>query len=93
MVLFAPGALLMLGGAVAPGALVPVHAAWMRMALVISRFTTPVFMGLVFFVIITPVGVVLRLLGRDPLTPPRAGDSLWVERPPSARRSDLRRQF
>ena len=93
LILGVVAAALLLGGAVAPALMIPVQTMWMRMATTLSRFTAPVFMGLVFFVIITPVGVVLRLLGRDPLSPRRRGTTFWVERPPSARRSDLRRQF
>jgi hypothetical protein len=88
------GALLGLAGLIAPGALGPVHRAWMGFALVLSRVTTPIFMGVVFFLVITPTALVMRLLGRDPLARAEAEGGLWVRRPEGpGRRSDLERQF
>ena len=40
-----------------------------------------------------PGSLAMRLVGRRPLARPRNAVTYWVERPPSARRSDLRRQF
>jgi hypothetical protein len=82
-----------LAALVAPAGLLPVRAGWMRFALVLSRVTTPVVMGALYFLVITPVGLLLRAAGRNPLTRSGSGSTLWVERAPSARRSDLRRQF
>jgi Saxitoxin biosynthesis operon protein SxtJ len=92
-VLWVIGGALVGAGLLLPGSLGPVYRAWMRLALVLSRVTTPVFMGLIYFGLFTPVGLVRRWLGRDALhRPPR--DSFWVDRPPGpGRRSDLQRQF
>jgi len=50
-------------------------------------------MGLIYFILFTPFGVVRRLLGKNALVRP-PGSSFWVERSPDAgRRSDLQRQF
>lgn len=51
---------LTVAGVVMPTALGPIQRAWMGFALVLSRITTPIFMGLVFFLVITPIGVGLR---------------------------------
>src|SRR6266853_1258918 len=40
------------------------HWPW-AVALLLSRITTPVIMSLVFFVIITPIALIMRLMGRD----------------------------
>ena len=45
---------LVVGGALAPGRLGPVYAAWMALALAISKITTPVFMGIMFFLVSPP---------------------------------------
>ena len=87
------GAALLVAGAAAPGRLGPVYRAWMRMAHALSRVTTPVFMAVVYFGLLTPLALVLRLLGRRPLPPPPAGATAWVDRPPGARRGDMHRQF
>lgn len=86
------GALLVLAGLVIPGRLGPVHRAWMGLAHAISKVTTPVFMGLLYFMVLTPAGILRRTLGRNPLVRP-AGPSYWIARDAAHRRSDLERQF
>ncbi len=49
-------------GLIAPMSLQPVYRVWMRFGLLLSRFTTPLIMGLVFFLVITPFGLVHRLV-------------------------------
>ena len=91
--LAALGAALVAGGLVAPARLGPVHRAWMAFALAISGVTTPVFMGIVYFGVLTPIALTMRLVGRRPLVRRPGAPTYWVERPAGARRSDLRRQF
>ena len=75
---------------VAPSLLGPVHRVWMQVADALGWFNTRVLLGLVYFLVMTPTGIVMRLLGRDPLDR-RLGDrsSYWVARtrPPDARAS------
>lgn len=52
---------------VAPDSLRPVYWGWMRLGLLISRVTTPIVMGAAFYLVVTPVGLVRRLLGKDSL--------------------------
>jgi hypothetical protein len=54
-------------GLVAPMSLRPVYQGWMRFGLFMSRFTTPLIMGLVFFLVITPTALIMKLLGKDPM--------------------------
>jgi len=63
----------------------------MGVAMVISRVTTPVFMAIVYFLLIMPTGIVMRALGRNPLTKGRNKESYWVSRTRTG--SDLKRQF
>ena len=51
----------------APGTLAPVYRAWMKFGLLIGRVTTPLILGVVFFFVIMPMGLVMRLAGRDPM--------------------------
>lgn len=51
----------------APLTLRPLYRNWMRLATVLSRITTPILLGSVFFLVITPMALVMRLLGRDPM--------------------------
>jgi len=83
--------LLVLAGTIAPARLGPVYRAWMRLAELISRVTTPVFMGVLYFLVIMPVGVVRRRFGKNPLVHAPASDSYWIPR--TQPKSDLKRQF
>jgi DMSO reductase anchor subunit len=86
-------ALLILGGLIAPAQLGPVYRAWMALAHFISRFTTPVVTGVLYFVVLTPVGLLMRAFGKDPLGVPKGATTLWRERKAEARQGDMRHQF
>ena len=87
-----PGAMLVLGGLLVPGSLGPVHRAWMGLAIVMSKVTTPLFLGLVYFFVFTPIGKLRRALGHKAMEHELNGGGFWVVRG-EPRRSDLRRQF
>lgn len=54
-------------GLLLPSTLRPVYQIWMRFGILMSRITTPLIMGLVFYIVITPVGVLRRVFGTDPM--------------------------
>lgn len=83
---------LIVAAVVAPTRLGPVERAWMGMALAISKVTTPVFMSVVYFVVMTPVGLLRRAVSRNPLERDRARSSYWARHEPREPES-LRRQF
>ena len=86
------GALLMVAGLALPARLGPVFRAWMGLAHAISKVTTPIFMGIVFFLVMTPIGLLMRLFGKRPLMHRERDGSYWVA-PASGGRSDMERQF
>lgn len=51
----------------APTTLRAVYRGWMRVGLAISKITTPLILGIVFFLMIMPVGLLMRLFRWDPL--------------------------
>jgi hypothetical protein len=59
------GGLLVAMGLVAPGTLRPAHRGWMLFGHVMSRITTPIILGVLFYGAVLPTGLVRRLLGRD----------------------------
>ena len=78
----AAGGTLLLLAAVAPGLLAAPHRAWLAFAKVLGRVNSAVFLFLTFFLVLTPLALVLRLLGRDELR--RRGPapaSTWVPYP------------
>jgi hypothetical protein len=83
------GPVLVLLGLVFPKALVLPNKAWMAFAEVLSFVTTRIILAFVFFAIVTPIGVVKRLFGWDPLCRrAAASDSYW--KPYSERQGDPR---
>lgn len=54
-------------GLVVPMALRPVYKWWMKFGLLMSKVTTPIIMGAVFYIVLTPMGLVMRLAGKDPM--------------------------
>jgi hypothetical protein len=89
----AAGALLILAGLAVPARLGSVYHGWMGFAALISRITTPVLMGIIYFGLFVPSGILMRLLGRNPLRRQPENDSYLVTRPSDARQSDIKRQF
>jgi len=88
------GAGLLVAGLTVPTRLGPLFRAWMGLAHAMSRVTTPLVMGFLYFVVLTPVGLLMRLFGRRPLERSRALASGWIERAPDTRqRADMARQF
>jgi hypothetical protein len=86
----AVGAILWVAGLLVPSWLGGLHRAWMGLAHAISRVTTPVFLGVVYFAVMMPIGIVMRAVGRNPIRHhPREG-SYWA-RPDG--RGNLTNQF
>ena len=83
------GLLLRFLGALWPRSLVVPTKAWMLLAEGLSFVTTRIILAVVFFFIVTPIGVVKRLFGWDPLSRRSAGsESYWM--PYSERQRDPR---
>ncbi len=54
-------------GLVLPRALMPIEWVWMKVAHVLGFVMTRLLLTLTFYLVITPTGLVMRLLGKDPL--------------------------
>ena len=69
---------------IAPALLAPLNRLWMRLALLLHKIVSPVVLGIMFFLVITPMGLVMRLVGKDPLRLRwDAGvNSYWIDRIP-----------
>ena len=88
------GALLLLGaGLLIPGRLGPVQRGWMAFGLAISKVTTPVVMGILYYAVLTPTGAIRRTFGASPLRTPPGFKSAWSVRDADKRRGDLTRPF
>lgn len=87
------GAALSLAGLAIPTRLGPVYRGWMRLALAISKVTTPILMGAIYFLVLTPAGLLARLVGHRPVSSPRGVPTYWRARPEGERRGAMDHQF
>lgn len=83
--LLAVGSILILLGLVFPRALSGLNRAWMKLGILLSKIVTPIVMGLIFFTTVMPIGLLMRLFGKDPLRIKRAPEAktYWLERTPA----------
>ena len=65
--LWAAGCVLIVIGMFRPAALRPVHSLWMRLGHGLGWINTRIILGVFFFCILMPAGIVMRLSGWDPL--------------------------
>jgi Saxitoxin biosynthesis operon protein SxtJ len=79
-----------------PRLLRPLNIAWMWFGALLNMIVSPVIMGLIFFLVFTPVSLFFRLTGRDALNRrfDRGMTSYWLNRtPPGPDGASLPRQF
>ena len=61
--------------------LTPLNRLWMKFGYALGAVIAPVVMGVIFFVVITPIGLIMRLLGKDLLMRKYSNrTSYWIER-------------
>ena len=79
-----------------PRALAPLNVLWLKFGLLLHTCISPVVLGLVFFTTVTPIGVVLRMFGKDLLALrfERDVQTYWIPRqPPGPAPDSMSRQF
>lgn len=73
-----------LAALIVPTLLAPLNRLWMAFGLLLGKIVSPLVLGLIFVVLITPVALATRLFGRDALRmKKRTVASYWVERDPA----------
>ena len=79
-----------------PSLLHPMNRLWTAFGLLLHKIVNPIVMGMLFFVVLTPFGTALRLLGKDPLRRhfDRSAGSYWIPRtPPGPLPQSMKHQF
>jgi hypothetical protein len=79
-----------------PALLGPLNALWARLGLLLNRIVSPVALLIVFCVAVLPTGLLMRLMGKDPmrLRFDARARTYWIERvPPGRPDSQMRKQF
>jgi hypothetical protein len=79
------GSFFLLTGLFAEPVLRPVHAAWMKFAHALGWLNTRLLLGVFFYLVLTPVALVLRLAGKDLLQQrlDRSARTYWIKREPA----------
>ena len=86
----------LLAALLVPGVLQPLNRGWMAFAALLHKVTSPIILGVMFFVLFTPVAFVLRLGKRDLMKRrfDAGAGSYWIPRePPGPPGESLRNQF
>lgn len=89
-------AVILLVAVLRPSVLHPANRAWMRLGLLMGRIVNPIVTALLFYGVFTPLGLLMRARGKDPLRLRPAPDavSYWINRePPGPKPETMSRQF
>ncbi len=81
--LAAVSALFLAAGLAAPTVLGPIYRVWMGFAAVLGYFMSRLILTVLFFTVITPTGLIMRLLGKDILNrafPGPRAETYWIPR-------------
>jgi Saxitoxin biosynthesis operon protein SxtJ len=90
------GVLFLVVALVRPGLLAPLNKLWLKFGLLLYKVMNPLVLGLLFFITITPIGLVMRAFGKDflRLRLDRGAKSYWIERtPPGPPPQSMKNQF
>lgn len=77
-----------------PQVLLPLNKLWMRLGLLLGMIVNPIVLGIIFFGLVTPYGVVMRMFGRDELRLKfTKKSSHWISRSESIKPDSFKNQF
>ena len=72
--------------------LTPLNILWFKFGIFLGRFVSPIVMGLVFFLVVTPTGLIMRMFRKDLLKLKKNDlNTYWINR--SEPKSDMKNQF
>ncbi|HMS86699.1 MAG TPA: SxtJ family membrane protein [Nitrospira sp.] len=88
------GSLLIVLGTAVPQSLKQVHDVWMKIGHVLGAINTRIILGIIYYLLLTPMGLAMRLMGKDPLHRAFAqeADTYRIGRAPRPRQH-MRNQF
>ena len=72
--------------------LTPLNLLWFKFGMLLGRIFSPIVMGLVFFLVVTPTGLIMKILNKDLLRLKKKNiKTYWIER--SSIKSEMKNQF
>ncbi len=70
----------------------PLNKAWSRFGIFLGNFVSPIVMGVIFFLVVTPIGLIMKVLGKDILNLKKSDiKSYWLEK--KGLKSKMKNQF
>tara|TARA_Y100001970_G_scaffold283856_1_gene399988 strand:+ start:1702 stop:2085 length:384 start_codon:yes stop_codon:yes gene_type:complete len=70
----------------------PLNKLWFKFGILLGKIISPLIMGLIFFLVVTPIGILMRILGKDLLNLKyNANRSYWIEK--NEPKSKMKNQF
>ena len=72
--------------------LLPLNKIWFKFGILLGNFIAPIVMGIIYFFVVTPTGLIMKMLGKDLLNLKKSNkDSYWIKKDNS--NSSLKNQF
>ena len=71
----------------------PLNRLWFKFGIILGAIVAPIVMGVVFFLVVTPIGVIMRIMGKDLLRKKydKKKETYWIKRGKSV--STMKQQF
>jgi len=84
-----------LAAALRPATLKPLNRWWTKFGMLLHHIVSPVVLGAIFYGVMLPIGLFMRLRGKDPLKlrPSPAAQSYWIERTSATVSESMKQQF
>ena len=74
-----------------PNLLTFINRLWIQLGILLGKIISPLVMGLVFFFVVTPIGILIRMLKKDVMGLKRGAPSYWINREDKAQ--SMKKQF
>ena len=72
--------------------LLPLNKIWFKFGIFLGNFIAPIVMGIIYFMVVTPTGLIMKILGKDLLNLKKNNkDTYWIDKDNS--NNDLKNQF
>ena len=70
----------------------PLNKLWFKFGILLGKVISPIIMGIIFFLVVTPIGIIMRLIGKDVLNLKYSDyKSYWIEK--TGPKSKMKNQF
>ena len=63
-----------------PNLFTSLNKVWIKFGILLGKIISPIVMGLVFFLVVTPIGILVKILKKDVMGLKRGKSSYWINR-------------